>query len=357
MVQEGVTRRNFFQTSSLAAWLAARALPALAQERSNRLGIGSSSYGIRFRHERATQASNSISNPLHFLDYCRSIGAGGIQTRLGPLKSAAQRALRQTAEQHGMYIEASLRLPREQSDLGDFKQAVRIAKNVGATVIRSVMLGGRRYETFDSREAFQEFVEQSWTSLTLAEPILRNHRMYLALENHKDWRVDELREMLDRISSEFVGVCVDTGNNIALLDDPMVLVQTLAPYAKSVHLKDMAVEETEDGFLLSEVPLGEGYLDLPRMVRILRASQPTLRFSLEMITRDPLKIPCLKEEYWATFPQLPGADLARTLTAVRENQPARPLPRVSHLSVEERLKVEDHNVKKCLAYARDHLNL
>jgi sugar phosphate isomerase/epimerase len=327
------------------------------QEDEGRLGIGSSSYSVRFRHERATQAPNSIADPLRYLEYCHSIGAGGIQTRLGTLDSASQRTLRATAEQHGMYIEASLRLPREQSDLRDFKRAVRIAKNVGATAIRSVMLSGRRYETFDSRGAYEEFAEKSWTSLTLAEPILRNHGMSLALENHKDWRIDELRAMLDRISSEFVGVCVDTGNNIALLDDPMVFVQAMAPYAKSVHLKDMGVEEYEDGFLLAEVPLGEGYLDIPRMVRILRDSQPALRFSLEMITRDPLKIPCLTEQYWATFPRLPGIDLARTLQAVRNNKPPRPLPRVSHLSVEEQLKAEDDNVRKCLTYARDHLNL
>ena len=155
------------------------------------------------------------------------------------------------------------------------------------------MLGGRRYETFDTAEAFKEFADQQWKALTQAEPIIRNQNMKLAIENHKDWRLDEMLLLLQRISSEFVGVCVDTGNNIALLDDPMSLVKALAPYAHSVHLKDMGVEEYEDGFLLSEVPLGEGYLDIPEMVKVLREAKPDLDFSLEMITRDPLKIPCL----------------------------------------------------------------
>jgi sugar phosphate isomerase/epimerase len=357
VVQEGVTRRTFLQTSSFAVSLAAGALPAAAQENANRLGIGSSSYGIRFGHERRNRPAQPLSDPLHFLEYCRSIGAGGIQTGLGTLDSSAQRKLRHTAERHGMFVEASLRLPGEKSGLSDFKEAVRIAKNAGAGVIRSVMLSGRRYETFDSFKDFEAFAERSWTSLTLAEPILRNNRMYLALENHKDWRISDMLALLKRMSSEFVGVCVDTGNNIALLDDPLALVQAFAPYAKSVHLKDMGVEEYDEGFLLSEVPLGEGYLDMPRIVNILRAAHPGLRFSLEMITRDPLKIPCLTEGYWATFPELPGADLARTLVAVQKNKSARPLPRVSHLSIEERLKIEDDNVRKCLAYARDHLNL
>lgn len=357
MVQEGVTRRKFLQTSSVAASLAMGTLPAAAQQNANRLGIGSSSYGVRFGHERQSAPTQPLSDALHFLEYCRSIGAGGIQTSLGALDSSAQRKLRHTAERHGMFIEASLRLPGEKSGLSDFKEAVRIAKNAGATVIRSVMLGGRRYETFDSRKAFEDFADQAWTSLTLAEPILRNNSMYLALENHKDWRISDMLALLKRMSSGFVGICVDTGNNIALLDDPMALVQAFAPFARSVHLKDMGVEEYDEGFLLSEVPLGEGYLDIPRIVNTLRAARPDLRFSLEMITRDPLKIPCLTEGYWATFPELPGSDLARTLVAVQKNKPAQPLPRVSHLGIGERLKIEDDNVRKCLAYARDHLNL
>jgi len=33
----------------------------------------------------------------------------------------------------------------------------------------------------------------------------------------------------------------------------------------SVHFKDMAVQPADDGFRLSEVPLGTGALDLPRI--------------------------------------------------------------------------------------------
>jgi sugar phosphate isomerase/epimerase len=240
-----------------------------------------------------------------------------------------------------MYVEATLGLPHEKSDLGDFKHNVRVAKNAGATAIRTSMLSGRRYEMFDTAKAFSEFAEQQWIALAQAEPILRNHSMKLAIENHKDWRLDEMLMLLQRIRSEFIGVCVDTGNNIALLDNPMNLVEALAPYAHSVHLKDMGVEEYEDGFLLSEVPLGEGYLDIPKMVKVLREAKPDLQFSLEMITRDPLTIPCLTRKYWATFSDLPGIDLARTLATVRANKPAKPLPRFSHLDAEQRRNAEE----------------
>ena len=76
-----------------------------------------------------------------------------------------------------------------------------------------------------------------------------------------------------------------------------------------------------------------------------------------MITRDPLKVPCLGSGYWATFPDLPGKVVARALSFVREHPRAQPLPRISQLAREEQLRVEDENVRKCLEFARNRLGL
>jgi hypothetical protein len=63
-----------------------------------------------------------------------------------------------------------------------------------------------------------------------------------------------------------------------------------------------------------------------------------------MITRDPLEIPCLKKEYWETFAEVPGSDLAKTLQMVRQQKNKYVLPRVSQLSPEERLAAEEKNI-------------
>src|SRR6185312_5611849 len=102
-------------------------------------------------------------------------------------------------------------------------------------------------------------------------------------ENHKDYRSGELVDLLKRLSSRHVGVCVDTGNSIALLENPVDTVRMLAPHAFTVHLKDMAVAEYDEGFLLAEVALGEGFLDLPKLIALLREARPDIRFNLEMI--------------------------------------------------------------------------
>ena len=78
-------------------------------------------------------------------------------------------------------------------------------------------------------------------------------------------------DLVKRVESEHIGVCLDTGNSIALLEDPMEVVEALAPWALTTHIKDMAVREYERGFLLAEVPLGTGFLELTRMIQVLRA--------------------------------------------------------------------------------------
>ena len=163
-------------------------------------------------------------------------------------------------------------------------------------------------------------------------------------------------ELLRRLSSPWIGACVDVGNSFALLEDPLAVVEAYAPWAISVHLKDQAVQEYEDGFLFGDAALGKGFLDLKRMVQVLRQAKPEVRFSLEVITRDPLKVPCLTEKYWATLTDVPGTDLARTLRIVRAHAQA-VLVSVSGLALADRAELEEGNIRQSLVYVRSELGL
>jgi len=209
-----------------------------------------------------------------------------------------------------------------------------------------VMLGGRRYEVFQRAEDYPAFAKQATTTLKEAEPIAARYKVQLAVENHKDLRIDELIQLIKTISSEWVGICLDTGNNLALLEDPIATVTALAAYTRTVHLKDIAFEEAPEGFRMAEVPLGQGSLDLALIVKTIRQANPKVRFQLEMITRDPLLIPCLQDKYWATLERVPGSDLARTLAMVRKQAVPQPLPRLSKMSPPEQIEIEDRQVRE-----------
>lgn len=347
---------------SIAGGVAASMLPTpawasdAAAPRRTTLGIDDFSYNIRRRAEQAGYTPTVTHDPLAFLKYCHSIGAGGLQCAIGRRDDAYARSLRAYVEDNGLFIEDSVGLGGL-IDPERFEASVRSARVAGARAIRTAC-GGRRYEQFDRREQFDEFARRAWKAIEAVAPIVEKHRIPLAVENHKDWLIPHLIERLRRMSSEYVGVCVDTGNSFALLEAPMDVVTACAPWAHAVHLKDMAVCEYEDGFLLADVPFGEGSLDLPRIVEIIRAAKPTMAFSVEMSTRNPLKVPCLGEKYWATLSDVAGVHLARALRYVRAHA-SRPeaLPNIDNLSVDEQVALEDQNVRKCLRYAADHLNL
>jgi 3-oxoisoapionate decarboxylase len=321
------------------------------------LGLVIHSFPVRNAGDRGRKSADRFSEPARFLDYAHSLGAGGVQVGLGALNDTAADALRERARAASMYIEGIISLPRDQADLARFEGEISTAKRAGADVVRTVMLSGRRYETFATTTAFRRFAETSSHALSLAAPVVARHDIRLAVENHKDLRADELLALLKRVGNDHVGVCLDTGNSIALLEDPMEVVETLAPRAFTTHFKDMGVEDYRQGFLLAEVPLGTGILDLPRVVRVVRAARPDIRLNLEMITRDPLKVPCLTEGYWVTFPDLPGRHLAHLLSLVRDHAPSHPLPRISHLPPAEQLRAEDDNVRRCLNFPRERLGL
>lgn len=351
-----MNRRNFLHTSAMGAMaFSLPKMPIFAQQ--GPMGVVVHSYGLRWNSKVNSQKYPGFTNAVELLEHCHKIGAGGVQVVVKDWTPEFAKKVKATRDKLGMYVEGSIGVPANPNDTARFEQELKNAKDAGVEIVRTVCSSGRRYETYHSSAEFQQLKKNALVSLQLAEPILKKHKMKLAVENHKDWRAPELAAMMKQLSSESIGVTLDFGNSISLLEDPMEVIQTLVPYAFSTHVKDMAVEEYADGFLLSEVPLGKGILDLKKIIGICRQHNPNMTYSLEMITRDPLEIPCFKNEYWSTFPDVSGSELARAMRVVRQHKNSTPLPRISQLSPEERLAAEEQNIVACLAYSRDTLGL
>ncbi|MBM3727521.1 MAG: TIM barrel protein [Acidobacteria bacterium] len=338
-----MTRRSF---SASLAGAAAATLSAQSAPRTT-MGVATTCYLSAWRPK----------DMFEFLEHCNGLGAGGVQLSITTWEPEALKKFRARAEQLGMYIEIFAGLPRDPASADQFERTIKAAKDLGALCARSACLGGRRYETFNTLADWKKFVADSKAGVERGVSIVEKHKFPWALENHKDWTVDEFVALLKQYSSEYLGTCVDTGNNIALLDDPMELVEKLAPYAFSTHIKDMDYREYTQGFLLSEVVFGTGALDIPKMIRTIQQARPKVRMTLEMITRDPLKVTCLTSKYWETFPDRNGKYLAAMLDRVRSRKPERALPKMEGLDRAGQLKFENDNVKLCLDYARQNYGL
>ncbi len=338
-----------------AVCTAARSDAADKPQRVTGMGVVIYDFNLRRRWLKKQDAKSDLFQPLAFLKHCHKIGAGGIQANLGVLRADAIGALRDYAELHDLFIDAIIQPPKDDKDVDRFEAEIKTARDVEVQAVRTTIIPGRRYERFKTIEEFREFEQRGAAMLQRAVPVLERHRVPLAVENHKDQRIDERVALFQRLGCQYIGACVDTGNSIALLDDPYEAVEALAPYAFSVHLKDQALKRYDEGFLLGDVPLGQGSLDLNRMVASIRKAKPGIHFALELITRDPLKVPCLTERYWGPMPKVDARDLSNVLRLVAKKPTD--AQQVSELSETQQIDLEMDNVVRSLAYAGSELSL
>ena len=348
------SRRQFLHALSGLACLGLARSTSYAQEKPvapRRLFcLQTYSYSIRHRQERG------FDDPLALMRFTSRLGFAGVQLRLGERNADYLAQIRAEKAKLEILLEGIVTPPMQEKDSDRFEAELRACQAAGIDIVRMALLSGRRYETFRSAEDFRQFRARCEQALARCARLAARHKIRVAVENHKDFRAREFAELVQRPGSEFVGVCLDTGNNIALLEDPWFVVDTLAPLTLTVHLKDMAVETASDGFLLAEVPLGRGFLDLHRVVRRIHEARREARFHLEMITRNPLSIPCLADDYWRTLAEVPGIDLARTLRLVRGHaRPANELPRISALDLKEQIQREHDHVLQSLRWGRERL--
>lgn len=353
-----VDRRSFIKTASLGAMAITFPFPTLPDNlKEIPMGVVIHSYGARWQSKVGSQKYPAFEDAMDMMEHCKKIGAGGVQVLVSGWAADFAKKVRDRREKLGLYLEGSIGLPKTPDEVSKFEAEVVTAKEAGANVVRTACLGGRRYVNFKTPEEYKSFKQNALKSIELAEPIVRKHKMKLAVENHKDWTAKELEAIIVNLGSEWIGVTLDFGNNVSFLEDPMEVIKTLAPYAFSTHVKDMGVKDYEDGFLLSEVPLGEGIVDVKAGVNLCKKFNPNINFSLEMITRDPLEIPYLTDGYWATFEDASAQQTAKTLRLIKEKTFAGELPHVSGLSPEEVLAFEEQNVVACLKYSRNTLGL
>jgi len=353
-----VTRRDVVKLAAAVPAAVAAAPPAPAPQTVTkgkwRMGGTSTAFSVRAGQLRAA------GKQFDQLEHCHSLGMGGAEVAPPSFEAAGIKAFRAKVESYGMYLSANgLRMPNDKAEVPAFEKMVQGYVEAGAKASRCPQTQ-RRYEQYKTLDDFKKDFARCKRQVELAEPIARKYKLRIGVENHKGQRLGEFIDWIKGVGSEWVGICFDIGNNYALCDDPMEWLATIAPLVVNVHIKDMGLGEYKDGFLLSEVPLGQGILDLAKIVDTIRGPRPDMTFGLEMITRDPLQIPVYTEQYWETFKDpsspLSGRDLAHILNLVR-TKGAKNLQYISQLSPAEQLKAEDDNNNACIKYARENLGL
>src|SRR6201996_8614921 len=137
-----------------AALAAASTVPAFAADRpKSPLGIAQTALGHYFRKQRGGAEARGPADPIATVDYVRSLGAGGLQMAVPP--DTDIKKLRARLDHHGMFFEGDIRLiAKPGDDTAQFEKELRMYKELGAPVVRTVCFVGRRYETFASLQQY-----------------------------------------------------------------------------------------------------------------------------------------------------------------------------------------------------------
>jgi len=350
-----LTRRALLNSMALAA---AAPFVRLAGD-GPRMCLAYTSFAVRMLQGKDILKSNAAALTAdQFLDLCVKFGARGAQLDWSQIESreaSALAKLKARVERDGLALELSVPSSCLETPAA-YDEMASTASVLGVKRVRIALLYGRRYETFKTREEWTTWRAKWFATLPAMKGAIEAHPVLVGIENHKDFHAAELVELLQRVGSAKIGCCVDFGNNLSLLEDPIDTIRTLAPYTVTTHLKDMAVKPTADGFDLSEVALGEGLLPLRAMIDELTRHRPDVDLCLEMITRDPLRVPYKTDGYWIAMDRA-AVDVARFEREILGKPSTRDLPRITGLAPADQVALEDELVRRSMAYARTSLRL
>jgi hypothetical protein len=188
----------------------------------------------------------------------------------------------------------------------------------------------------------------------------------LAFEVHKDLQAWEFKMFLDEAGTDVAGIYLDTGNPVFVLEHPLTTVETLGPYALTLHLRDSVVYEHPRGVAVHWVPLGEGVVDFREIIARARELCPQVYVYVKPITGRPAEvIPYLEPAFWESYPKARSRDLARFLSLAKRGVPydkpvvnedllGRRLP--DYLIPAIQHQQMDH-MERSLAYAKKSLDL
>lgn len=112
----------------------------------------------------------------------------------------------------------------------------------------------------------------------------------LAIENHADFAMVDLVDLVGRVGAPNLGICLDLGNAVRVGDDPVECAALAGPLVRMVHVKDLAVQADSVGQPWSwwpSVPLGRGDIDVPAALEPIWGSTPSAGWFVEMASMHP----------------------------------------------------------------------
>ena len=144
-------------------------------------------------------------------------------------------------------------------EFNNIQKYLSIAKHLGSSFLRVVIDGPHFYPE----------VEEVIKTISSLLPSLQKYSVCLAIENHDRFKAKDLEYIIQKTSTEYVGICLDTCNSLGAGEGIHEILPVLIPYTVNLHLKDFNIKRVSNkmGFNVRGAIAGEGMLDIPWLLK------------------------------------------------------------------------------------------
>jgi 3-oxoisoapionate decarboxylase len=298
--------------------------------------------------------------PAQFLDYLSSIKLTWAMLSLPAATlsdEAAIRQIREHADRLGIKLQlafgsicpsarsfnAQLGTPEEQVG-----RALKASQIFGATCMRCIVGGDPERPQIDMH------IDNTIKAVRSIRTRIVDSGIKLAVENHGgDLQAREMKAMIDAVGRDVMGVCLDSGNPVWVLEDPHMTLEMLGPYAETCHVRDSAVWKVPEGIAVRWVNMGEGNVDIDGWIKKFIQAKPGLPIVFEnLVSGNPRIHAIYNPQFWDNWRKMPAWELSRFLALAEKGTPKPATPRPEGKTAGQQ-RIEDLEV--CVRYTRDLL--
>lgn len=199
-------------------------------------------------------------------------------------------------------------------EVDPFIRHLELAHQAGIKTVRcvlsGVLCGDRR--PLGGLEGWQRHLDEMIRRLNAIAPAAESLGIRIGVENHQDATSEDLLYLCESVNSPSVGITLDTGNPLAVAEEPVAFARAILPHLVHVHLKDYRMMVTPEGYRLFHCAIGAGVIDFPALFALFR-TKPDVLCHLEMAALGERHIRLLTDEYWAGFTPRPIQQVAPVL--------------------------------------------
>lgn len=227
--------------------------------------LGLSSFVYRWAIGRSYYRPENPMTPVQFMNAAVHHGVGAVMfCHNFPFETYTRdevQALSRASRQAGLQVEMGAR----GSAPDYFNTMLEISDCMGAGILRLTLDVDRA-----DKAGIPQELQRIRACLERILPVARKYGISLAVENYIDLPSPEIVDIVEYFHDPLVRVCYDSANSILGFENPVETARLLAPYTSTAHFKDVKTVLNPRGNIIQGTALGDGMVDLPGILQVLR---------------------------------------------------------------------------------------